>query len=213
MQRLAPKQINKVIGTHLKSSSFSNTLANTDVLTTIINSQFTTLGLLNQNSTGANVEGVDNSYLCEIFYNTEKTPVIAANGSRVFGLLSKSGSVWSIAYKYYNYSSSAVANYTFTSVNSIFISFLYRMQLKDYNYNNIDVYNPNPGKIVTLINNVSTISIPYNAKIFGQLPIVQCYDSSTLQSVIIQFTLNSITNPTQIDIDFGVSFTGYVVIS
>ncbi len=212
MQRLAPKQINKVIGTKLKSNSFTNTLALSDVVTTIINSQLTTLNLLNQNSSGLNNEGVDNGYLCEIFYNTEKTPVYADNGSQIFGLLSKSGLVWTIAYKYYNYQTSSFDNYTFTSVNSLFISFLYRMQLKDYNFNNIEVYNPNPGKIITLVNNVSTIIVPYNSKMFGQLPIIQFWDSTTKQIVVIQAEVDDIINPTTISIDFGELMTGYLVI-
>ncbi len=212
MQRLAPKQINKVIGTKLKSNSFTNTLVLSDVVTTIINSQLTTLNLLNQNSSGLNNEGVDNGYLCEIFYNTEKTPVYADNGSQIFGLLSKSGLVWTIAYKYYNYQTSSFDNYTFTSVNSLFISFLYRMQLKDYNFNNIEVYNPNPGKIITLVNNVSTIIVPYNSKMFGQLPIIQFWDSTTKQIVVIQAEVDDIINPTTISIDFGELMTGYLVI-
>lgn len=212
MQRLAPKQINKVIGTKLKSNSYTNTLAMSDVVTTIINSQLTTLNLLNQNSSGVNNEGVDNSYLCEIFYNTEKTPVYAPNGSQVFGLLSKSGAIWTIAYKYYNYQTSAIANYTFNSANSLFISFLYRMQLKDYNFNNIDVYNPKPGKIITYCNNISTIVIPYNSNIFGQLPIIQFWDSVTKQMAVIQAEVDDIINPTTISIDFGELMTGYLVI-
>jgi hypothetical protein len=212
MQRLAPKQINKVIGTKLKSNSYTNTLAMSDVVTTIINSQLTTLNLLNQNSSGVNNEGVDNNYLCEIFYNTEKTPVYAPNGSQVFGLLSKSGAIWTIAYKYYNYQTSAIANYTFNSANSLFISFLYRMQLKDYNFNNIDVYNPKPGKIITYCNNISTIVIPYNSNIFGQLPIIQFWDSVKKQMAVIQAEVDDIINPTTISIDFGELMTGYLVI-
>lgn len=212
MQRLAPKQINKVIGTKLKSNSFTNTLALSDVVTTIINSQLTTLNLLNQNSSGLNNEGVDNGYLCEIFYNTEKTPVYADNGSQIFGLLSKSGLVWTIVYKYYNYQTSSFDNYTFNSANSLFISFLYRMQLKDYNFNNIEVYNPKPGKIIILVNNVSTIIVPYNSKMFGQLPIIQFWDSTTKQMVVIQAEVDDIINPTTISIDFGELMTGYLVI-
>ena len=212
MQRLVPKQINKVIGTKLKSNSFTNTLALSDVVTTIINSQLTTLNLLNQNSSGLNNEGVDNGYLCEIFYSTEKTPVYADNGSQIFGLLSKSGLVWTIAYKYYNYQTSSFDNYTFNSANSLFISFLYRMQLKDYNFNNIEVYNPKPGKIIILVNNVSTIIVPYNSKMFGQLPIIQFWDSTTKQMVVIQAEVDDIINPTTISIDFGELMTGYLVI-
>ena len=204
MQRLAPKQINKVIGTKLKSNSFTNTLALSDVVTTIINSQLTTLNLLNQNNICATQEIGEP--------NTSQSPVYADNGSQIFGLLSKSGLVWTIVYKYYNYQTSSFDNYTFNSANSLFISFLYRMQLKDYNFNNIEVYNPKPGKIIILVNNVSTIIVPYNSKMFGQLPIIQFWDSTTKQMVVIQAEVDDIINPTTISIDFGELMTGYLVI-
>lgn len=210
MPKLKAKQIDKIIGAKLATTSYNNTLNINDNVTTIINNKLSNMNLLNQIATSD--VGIDSNYICEIYYNETKSPYFADNGSQIFGVLSKSGTTWTITYKYFNYNTNLLEDYTFTKVNDLFIIFSYKMQLKDYNYFNINNYNYQQNKIIVTINNIEEITINYNPKLFGQIPLIQFWDSNTKSIEIVQATLDDILNPTEIYINFGYVANGYVVI-
>jgi len=73
-----------------------------------------------------------------------------------------------------------------------------------------------PPKKVVSVEDVTSVTIEWSdseKKLYGLIPTVQVWETSTLQQVTPNtIELDSITNPTEITVTFGSSFTGKIVI-
>ena len=214
--KIQPKQINKAINDKLISGgSFSPTLNNQDDITSLINSTISFYNLNNKVSNNINEDGflLENIKLIKAHtltsFNTNR-------GEEIFGELEKVGLNWNIKYYYYSFTTFAKEIFTFDFFpGNCYLLFQYR-NLFNNNVNRdyiTELYNKQNKKIIYEVDNIQNINIPYQYEIFGKLPIIQYWSTTTKQLEIIQAELDDINEPSNITIDFGYNATGFVVIS
>lgn len=213
MHKLHPKQINKIFGQKLYTDEFGSGTSTSLVVTSPMTDSFTLYGIDNKASSDTTDTGVDLTY-CKLERMINGAPVLTERGEEVYGTLTKVGPVWTLFYWYKAIDGEAITPFAFTSdeATKLRIIYTYRAQLAKVQTDILFYDNQqNTRKMYIELDNDQLITVDYNPEYFGQLPIVQGIDDSG-NSFVAPFSVDSVTNCTQISFDFGVPISGYLII-
>lgn len=212
MHKLHPKQINKIFGHKHYTEKFNSGVSNSATITTIMTDCFTNYSVEDKFSSNINDLGVDGTY-CKLMYASSNSPIQTPRGEEIYATLQKEiSNAWTILYHYVSLADGLVYDYTFTTNTEIVLCYIYRAQLGKV-WNDINSFQQiqNTRKMYIELDNDQLITVDYNSEYFGQLPIVQVIDDAG-NSLVAPFTVDSVTNCTQISFDFGTPISGYIII-
>lgn len=211
MHKLQPKQVNKLFGHIHYPEKFASGVSTSQTVTSTMTDCFTLYSVENKLSSGITDTGVDGTRV-KLMYAANNAPIMTSLGEEVYGVLTKVLTVWTINYKYLSQADGNVYDYTFTANTDAIFSYIYRAQLGKV-WNDINSFQQiqNTRKMYIELDNDQLITVDYNPEYFGQLPIVQGIDDSG-NSFVAPFSVDSVTNCTQISFDFGVPISGYLII-